>query len=289
MVRQIGPCGHIFHSHCLMQWLAVKQECPLCKTDLRSRSLKNFAVQAGLVEEADLSVSSEEPEEEFDEIANELDLGDNFAFNIPELPDFAGIPGLELTRIPGLAPIRELPMEGDGSIGSIEVSPAHSFELPDPIELPDLPDIPQLPPFGGSYLSYTSEDEDEDLELPVHHECRLSYLEQAEREAQRIEGRFESILEPVIEVDEDEECKQAEEAEPVQPQQEVFLASLGDEMDGKDLNMYLNELSDHIEMLENELRYRDLLDDGEEQERIMEEIDRTREKLVEIFRKKFSP
>ena len=30
----IAPCDHIFHKSCLEQWMDVKMECPICRTDL---------------------------------------------------------------------------------------------------------------------------------------------------------------------------------------------------------------------------------------------------------------
>ncbi|KAL7562857.1 hypothetical protein ACA910_002473 [Epithemia clementina (nom. ined.)] len=37
VVRQsymLAPCDHLFHRDCLMQWMDVKMECPICRTDL---------------------------------------------------------------------------------------------------------------------------------------------------------------------------------------------------------------------------------------------------------------
>jgi hypothetical protein len=30
----LSPCDHIFHKSCLEQWMEVKMECPICRTDL---------------------------------------------------------------------------------------------------------------------------------------------------------------------------------------------------------------------------------------------------------------
>lgn len=30
----IAPCDHIFHKSCLEQWMDVKMECPICRTNL---------------------------------------------------------------------------------------------------------------------------------------------------------------------------------------------------------------------------------------------------------------
>ncbi len=30
----LAPCNHIFHRHCLTQWMDVKMECPICRTNL---------------------------------------------------------------------------------------------------------------------------------------------------------------------------------------------------------------------------------------------------------------
>merc|ERR1712157_268876 len=30
----LAPCDHIFHRHCLEQWMDVKMECPICRMDL---------------------------------------------------------------------------------------------------------------------------------------------------------------------------------------------------------------------------------------------------------------
>ena len=32
--RMLTPCGHAFHNHCLSRWMAVKLECPTCRTPL---------------------------------------------------------------------------------------------------------------------------------------------------------------------------------------------------------------------------------------------------------------
>ena len=32
--RMLTPCGHAFHNHCLSRWMAVKLECPTCRTAL---------------------------------------------------------------------------------------------------------------------------------------------------------------------------------------------------------------------------------------------------------------
>jgi E3 ubiquitin-protein ligase RNF115/126 len=28
------PCGHIFHSECILQWISKKQTCPVCRMKL---------------------------------------------------------------------------------------------------------------------------------------------------------------------------------------------------------------------------------------------------------------
>lgn len=30
----LGPCNHLFHKECLAQWMDVKMECPICRTEL---------------------------------------------------------------------------------------------------------------------------------------------------------------------------------------------------------------------------------------------------------------
>lgn len=30
----LAPCNHLFHRECLVQWMDVKMECPICRTDL---------------------------------------------------------------------------------------------------------------------------------------------------------------------------------------------------------------------------------------------------------------
>lgn len=30
----LAPCNHIFHKNCLQQWMDVKMECPICRTEL---------------------------------------------------------------------------------------------------------------------------------------------------------------------------------------------------------------------------------------------------------------
>jgi len=37
-VRQLGSCGHTFHRSCIDLWLLRRADCPLCKSDVRSRS-----------------------------------------------------------------------------------------------------------------------------------------------------------------------------------------------------------------------------------------------------------
>lgn len=32
----LAPCDHIFHRHCLEQWMEVKMECPICRCNLPS-------------------------------------------------------------------------------------------------------------------------------------------------------------------------------------------------------------------------------------------------------------
>jgi hypothetical protein len=32
----LAPCNHIFHRECLVQWMDVKMECPICRTELPS-------------------------------------------------------------------------------------------------------------------------------------------------------------------------------------------------------------------------------------------------------------
>jgi hypothetical protein len=34
MGYMLAPCNHIFHRECLTQWMDVKMECPVCRTDL---------------------------------------------------------------------------------------------------------------------------------------------------------------------------------------------------------------------------------------------------------------
>lgn len=30
----LAPCDHLFHQDCLVQWMEVKMECPICRKDL---------------------------------------------------------------------------------------------------------------------------------------------------------------------------------------------------------------------------------------------------------------
>ena len=30
----IAPCNHVFHKECLIQWMEVKMECPICRQPL---------------------------------------------------------------------------------------------------------------------------------------------------------------------------------------------------------------------------------------------------------------
>ena len=32
----LAPCNHIFHKQCLVQWIEVKNECPICRLNLPS-------------------------------------------------------------------------------------------------------------------------------------------------------------------------------------------------------------------------------------------------------------
>ena len=32
----LAPCDHIFHKECLVQWMEVKMECPICRKELPS-------------------------------------------------------------------------------------------------------------------------------------------------------------------------------------------------------------------------------------------------------------
>ena len=32
---QIRACGHLFHSHCIGQWLQMNPRCPVCRHDIR--------------------------------------------------------------------------------------------------------------------------------------------------------------------------------------------------------------------------------------------------------------
>jgi hypothetical protein len=32
----LAPCDHLFHRECLVQWMEVKMECPICRTELPS-------------------------------------------------------------------------------------------------------------------------------------------------------------------------------------------------------------------------------------------------------------
>ena len=32
----LAPCDHIFHKDCLIQWMDIKMECPVCRTELPS-------------------------------------------------------------------------------------------------------------------------------------------------------------------------------------------------------------------------------------------------------------
>ncbi len=34
MEYMLAPCNHIFHRQCLTQWMDVKMECPVCRTNL---------------------------------------------------------------------------------------------------------------------------------------------------------------------------------------------------------------------------------------------------------------
>ena len=32
----VSPCSHVFHTNCLTDWMKIKMECPVCRTQLPS-------------------------------------------------------------------------------------------------------------------------------------------------------------------------------------------------------------------------------------------------------------
>ncbi len=54
-----APCGHVFHSHCILQWFETgKSNCPQCRNRCRESQLRRIF----LTESADVSASlAEDP------------------------------------------------------------------------------------------------------------------------------------------------------------------------------------------------------------------------------------
>ena len=52
------PCGHVFHSHCILQWFETgKSNCPQCRNRCRESQLQKLF----LAESADVSASQADP------------------------------------------------------------------------------------------------------------------------------------------------------------------------------------------------------------------------------------
>lgn len=30
----VAPCNHVFHTNCLLNWMKIKMQCPVCRTQL---------------------------------------------------------------------------------------------------------------------------------------------------------------------------------------------------------------------------------------------------------------
>jgi hypothetical protein len=94
MVRESVACGHIYHPVCIERWLAVKDECPICKAPLGVYRVDNYVEQ---------ELEAERPV--FDPPLDPVDPGMDLEEGIPEMAANLPVFIRRLNRLRAVLPV----------------------------------------------------------------------------------------------------------------------------------------------------------------------------------------
>jgi hypothetical protein len=92
--KKLPICGHIFHKHCLREWLVQQQSCPTCRSDIQANEIKAKAQRLSRAKEEAELVHVDDSSKEIEGIETSMDEHERLLAH----HDQKDLPGLTMTR-----------------------------------------------------------------------------------------------------------------------------------------------------------------------------------------------